>query len=829
MDELFPRFSWRIESSLQNVKQSAYEINVDGMWQSGIVKSGENIHIQYGGKPLLPFTRYDYSIRIWDCDGNESEWSRAFFETGIQVPENFSADWITTSEGNTQVCPVFRKSFKCELPVKSARIYATALGVYEIELNGKRVGDYWLTPGFTSYNENLQYQTYDVTDMLRRENTIEVTLAKGWCRGRLGWRGGVNVFDALPGILLMLRIEMPDGKIQLVPSDTSWKYNESAFLKSEIYDGETYDARKKIEESMNFDFDDSTWQNAILLDYPKKHINSQINEPVKIMHEIKPVSIVKTPKGETVIDFGQNMVGWVAFKVCGKPGDRVCLSHAEILDKDGNFYTDNLRTAENKVEYILSGKGEEFYHPHFTFQGFRYVRIDEYPGEIKLDNFFGKVIYSSLKSTGSFECSNDDVNKLYQNILWGQRGNYVDIPTDCPQRDERLGWTGDAQVFIKTAAMNMNVALFFTKWLKDLAIDQKKLGGAVAGIVPGITKTRISAGWGDAATICPFEIYHAYADKRLLARQYDSMKQWVEYIKAQGDNPYHWEGGYHYGDWLGLDSPPGSNKGSTDDNYIADAYYAHSTSLVSRAAALLGHQRESAEYSHLNKGIVNRFKKTYLDKDGVPNQKTQTACALALFFNLTDNKKAVADALAEMIIKTGNHLTTGFIGTPYLLHALSDNGYEELAYTLFLRTEYPSWLFSVKQGATTIWEHWDGIRSDGTLWSETMNSFNHYAYGAVADWMYTKIAGINYSTDEPGYKKIFIKPILTKHLSYVFASVDSMYGRIESGWKSEGDSVVFNVMIPPNTSATLVYPDGTIEEFGSGKYIFTWNAGNTLG
>ncbi len=806
-DEEKPRFSWKFKTDKDGVEQSAYEIKVEDIWDSGRIYSHECFNAIYSGPPLKPMTEYRWSVRIWDNHGEVSEWAESSFATGL-LNKAWDADWITCDETKLKHCPVFRKTFSLERIPENPKIYASALGNYEIILNGSRIGSEWLMPGFVSYNKRLPYQTFTADNLREGENEILVILTKGWCRGRLAFKN--NVFNCEPGIILQL---CSFDKI-LVKTDETWKYDNSAYIMSELYDGETYDAG----------FDNDGFKNAVSatkLNYPKTHLKAQVNEPVRITEEIRPVGIITTPKGETVIDFGQNMVGWAHIKVSGKRGDRVVLSHAEVLDKDGNFYTGNMRTAKNRVEYRLRGSGAEEYHPHFSFQGFRYIRVDEFPGKVSLDNFTGLVIHSDFSRTGSFECSDKDINKLFNNVIWGQRGNFVDLPTDCPQRDERLGWTGDAQVFIKTAALNYNVAAFFEKWLTDVKLDQNdKIG--VPDVVPdiGITQNNGSAAWGDAAVICPWELYKAFGDIRILERQFESMCQWVEFIRRQGDNEFLWNTGDHFGDWLAMDNFDGSYRGRTAHDFIATVFYAYSANITARAAKILNRPEEEKKYTLLYKNIKQAFKDEFVTPNGRLTEDTQTAYTLALYFNMTEQKERLINRLAELITENGMRLTTGFVGTPYLCHVLAENGRADIAYNLILQTEYPSWLYSVRKGATTIWEHWDSIKPDGSFWSDDMNSYNHYAYGSIADWLYTKAAGINYDENEPGYRHIIIRPVPDKRLGYVRACVDTMYGMVKSGWRYENDELKFSVEIPAGAYADFVFPNGNTIQLLSGTYDF---------
>lgn len=728
-----------------------------------------------------------------------------------------SASFITSPSDLGTACPVFKKEFSTAGEVKKAELCITALGLYEAEINGMRVGDFVLAPGWTSYRKRLQYQTYDVTTMLKKDNCIQVTAGNGWCVGRLTWEDKRHFFADTVAIIAALEICYTDGQVETFVTDNSWLCTQSPILMSEIYNGETYDARHIP----------CDWKPVKLYESNKDVLIPQEGEYIKEIETLKPVSLIHAPNGETLIDFGQNMTGYVEFRVKGNPGEIAEISHAEVLDKEGNFYTENLRDAKQTVTYICDGTTQTF-KPHFTFQGFRYVRVNQWPEEIQLENFTAIVVHSDMKRTGHFECSNAKVNRLYQNVVWGQKGNFVDVPTDCPQRDERLGWLGDAQVFCQTAAYNFDVEKFFRKWLHDLAADQYEDGGLPA-VIPCVLPRdngADSAAWGDAATVCPWQIYVAYGDKQVLADQFDSMKAWVEHIRAQGDNEYLWNTGEHYGDWLGMDAPAGSVKGSTSEHLIATAFYAYSTSLLIKAGKVLG--KDMSEYESLYQGIRKAFQETYI-KDGTFITNTQTAHIVALYFDLVDDKPYYAKRLADMIKANGNRLCTGFVGTAYLMLTLSQNGYHDLAYTLLLQEEFPSWLFSVNMGATTIWEHWDGIRADGSWWTPgpglddftQMNSFNHYSYGAVAAWMYGVMAGINPDEAQPGYRHILLKPVTDERIDYVKASVDTRHGTVASSWERKDGKVTYHFEVPEKATATISIGSFT-EEVGPGTYTYTF-------
>jgi len=827
IDVLSPRFSWQLESDDRGIMQTAYQVQVSKgddtfknlVWDTGIVNSDKSVHIEYEGEALISRQRYYYRIMVWDNKGNVSGWSEpGFFETGLLDKKEWKAEWITSSiyddAQTSDICPLLRKDFSTAGKVRSARVYATALGLYELYINGSRVSDQLFTPGWTSYNKRLQYQTYDVTEMLKDgNNAIGAVLGNGWYKGNLVWAGNKNLYGDKAALLLQLHVTYEDGNEDLILSDGSWKTSSGPILMSEIYHGETYDARLEKEGWSMAGYDDSSWESAAILQHPKEILVAQENVPVRVIQEIKPINIINTPKGETVLDFGQNMVGWVRFEVEGPAGAEVVLRHAEVLDKDGNFYVDNLRSAKQTTRYILKGTGRECYEPHFTFQGFRYVKIESYPGDIMLENFTGRVIHSDMETTGSFTCSNELVNQLQHNIVWGQKGNFLDVPTDCPQRDERLGWTGDAQMFIRTACFNMNVAPFFAKWLRDLSADQSEEKG-VPHVIPHVLddNSYSSSAWGDAATICPWTIYTCYGDKRILEEQYESMKHWVEYIRRQGDDEYLWNTGFHFGDWLGLDSKADSYVGATPVDFIATAYYAYSTDILAKTAKVLGKPEDAAEYEELYKNIIVSFRKEFVTPSGRLASPTQTAHVLALMFNLVDarDRKRVTRDLVKLIEQNGYHLTTGFVGTPYLCHVLSQNGHNDIAYKLLLQTDYPSWLYQITKGATTIWEHWDGIKEDGSFWSKDMNSFNHYAYGSIGDWLYRSVAGINTDSEMTGYKRIHITPKPGPGLEFAEAKLESMYGRVESAWAISEGSMKLKVCIPANTTAVVVLPSADL-------------------
>jgi alpha-L-rhamnosidase len=837
-----PGFSWKITGTGNNIMQGSYLLKVAAdknfspskiVWQSGKISSAESVLQPYKGPELKSGQRYFWQVKIWDNNGKESKWSPvAFWEMGLLSPSDWKAKWIEMRRDTLRYSPSphFRKEFTLNKPVASARVYVTSHGFYELQLNGKKVGDQVLTPGWTSYGKRLQYQVYDVTRQLAKgKNAIGAVLGDGWYRGSLAWGDNWAIYGKRLGVLLQLKITFTDGTESLISSDETWKANsDGAIRMNDIYNGETYDANKKLTGWNSPGYDDTNWESASTGNYNNSNIISSEGSPVRKIQEIKPVRIFRTPKGSLIADMGQNMVGWLRLKVKGNKGTVVTLRHAEVLDKTGEFYTTNLRAAKCQLTYTLAGSGEEIYEPRFTFMGFRYVEITGFPGDLTPDNLTGVVVHSDMPVTGHYESSNPLVNQLQHNIQWGQKGNFVDVPTDCPQRDERLGWTGDAQAFCRTAAFNLDVSSFFTKWLKDVAADQKQ-GGEVPDVIPDVlnrqnsVSAQPSAGWGDVSVIAPWTMYLVYGDKKFLENQYSSMKAWVEYIRRKAGDSYIWNGGSKYGDWL-FYHPPVNNfaeaDGHTDLDFIATAFYAYSSSLLSEAAKALGKTDDAKTYSDLFNKIKEVFINEYVTNAGRVGTNSQTAYVLALKFNLLPEnlRSKAASFLAGDIRDRDNHLSTGFLGTPYLCHVLSDNGYTDLAYDLLLQESYPSWLYPVKMGATTIWERWDGEKTDSTFQDPLMNSFNHYAYGAIGDWMYRVSAGIE--TMGPGYKHVIIQPHPTTKLTYSKATFESPYGTIASGWEKKDGKVIIKVKIPANSSATIILPaSGLNKVTESGKQL----------
>jgi len=856
-----PRLSWQIVSDERGMLQSAYEIRIalnrgdlnnksKLIWNSDKVISGESVNVVYTGLEIPPMQRVWWQVRIWDQNDKVTNWSNpAFWETGITEPSLWKAAWITLPDEpeSTESLPVhyYRNEFRVEKEVESARLYASAHGLYELYLNGEKVGDQLFTPGWTSYNNRIQYQTYDVTGMLDENNALGALLGEGWYRGYIGFNGQRNYYGDKLALIVQLKIDYTDGSSETILTDKNWKVTTGPILKSDIYNGELYDANLEMPDWNKTGFNAANWKQAVEINFPKDVLVAPQGEPVRAVEELPAVARINTPKGELVYDLGQNMVGWVRLKLSGEKGDTIHIKFAEVLDREGNFYTANLRSAECTDTYIFSEAGEIVYEPTFTFHGFRFVKLEGVDQAPQLTDIKGIVIYSDMKPTGTFECNNDLINQLQHNIQWGQKGNFLDVPTDCPQRDERLGWTGDAQVFSMTAGYNFEVAPFYTKWMKDVVLDQLETG-SIPFVVPNVLGNGAGAtGWADVVAIIPWTVYKIYGDQRILEQSYPAITKWVAFMNNRAGDDHLWTGDFHFGDWLAYATTSSDYPGATTEkDLIATAYFYYTTTLTAKIAGILGKTSDQQYYQQLAANIKKAFIAEFITPNGRLVSHTQTAYVLALSFGLVpeDRKEAAANYLAADVEKFG-HLTTGFLGTPLLCQTLSAIGRDDLAFLLLNRKEYPSWLYPVTQGATTIWERWDGQKPDGTFQDVGMNSFNHYAYGAIDEWLYSHVAGIRIDEKHPGYKHFFLAPHPGGELYFVNASFESMYGAIVSNWREQKGIFEYSVEIPANTTATVILPDAKLDELemnadlqnfarkvdnnveieiGSGKYEFSY-------
>ena len=702
--------------------------------------------------------------------------------------------------------PVFRKTFSCRQRVRSATLEVTCDGVYEALLNGKRVGNFILAPGWTEYSKRLQVQQYDITDLLTNENSLEITVANGWFRRtNAPWTGTRNPDEFLPAMLIAAVHLVPeDGTEETILTDESWEVSESNVTLSGIFIGDDVDMTRK-----------PAFEPAKVCDYPKSILIPQEGPEVREQETVYPRASFRTPRGEWVIDFGQNLTGYMVFDTEAHAGERLSVSTAEVLDRDGNFYTANYRSARSQLHYVCR-EGRQSYRPRFTFFGFRSLRIDEAPEGFTADQIRAVVLHSEMKRTGWLNSSDPMLNQLFSNIIWSQKGNYLDIPTDCPQWDERYGWTGDGQIFCRTATYQYDVRLFFRKWLADVRAAQHA-NGWVPEVVPSLTAYKPGGGaWSDAVTIIPWQLYQTYGEISFLSDMYDAMQKWIAYIPSVSTTKDLWTGCWTYGDWLALDWPEGyvpatielSKRGYSSDDLICSAFYANSVDIVIRCGRILG--RDVSGYEALYSRIVRAFRERFGGR-----LNTQTEKVLALHFNLADHPQETADVLAGQITACGTKLQTGLLGTPYLLHELSRYGHADIAWSLLLRREYPGWLYSVSKGATTVWEHWDGIKPDGSFWSDDMNSYNHYAYGSVADWVFGAACGIQPA--EPGFARVRIAPQPDPRVNSLCGVLDTVHGRIRSFWKYTAGSVRYEIDTPVPAEIVI---GGKTRNVGEGRYIF---------
>ena len=714
----------------------------------------------------------------------------------------------------TDECPVYVKNFTVE-SVEKAILSVTARGVYFAEINGKRVGRALMTPGYTQYSMRLQYQTYDITDLLcNSENHLEITVTPGWWWGRIIASRRIS-YHEIPWdgeLIAEIIITDKEGKTVTVGTDESWLCGKGPLIYSDIYDGEIYDATKTLSNLVSAKFSENDSVDELI---------HQEGEWVEEHERFTTCSVFITPKGEKVIDFGQNLTGYPVLNINAKAGNVVSLSFAEILDSNGNFYNENYRTARCQYKYVCRD-GEQSYRPRCTFYGFRYVRVDEFPQDVPLtsDTFTAVAIYSNMKRTGNINTSNKKLNQLFSNVLWGQRDNFCDIPMDCPQRDERLGWTGDAQFFCKTASYNFDVHTFYKKWLRDMSAYFREYG-YVGFIVPG-GPSPIASAYTDAGVIIPWQIYKTYGDRAFLEEMIEMMTGVVDMIKRESEEPNTWRGGKNlrqFGDWLATDSldrdrgaefVSTSYSGASNPDLLQAAFFANDARIVAEALEVLG--RDSSKYRKLFEAIKARFQEEF------PEYKTQTECIIALHFGLAKKPEETIDLLVRKIRENGNRISTGFVGTPYVLYALSENGRTDLAYSLLLQEEYPSWLFCVNLGATTMWEHWDGINIEGIMWNKRMNSFNHCAYGSVASWIYEVAGGIKQENDSAGFDKIVIEPHPDSRLDWLETSLETKDGKISSKWiYMIGGGLKYEISVPKQ--ATIVI-GGVRRQIEAGNHVF---------
>lgn len=854
-----PRFSWKLKATTpgsRNLVQTAYEIQAaretDGfknpaLWSTGKRTGSATSQIEWSGRLLQSRDRIAWRVRVWDGSDHVSDWSApATFGVGILHPEDWTAMWISSKKdhaftstqniqnfagdpkrGTLHLTPAkyFRKDFRTS-PVIRATLYATALGAYTVEINGKRVSDERLAPGWSAYQKRIHSQAYDVTALIHGgDNAIGATLVDAWYSGYVAYGlltdqeglvpgiSGRYYYGKSPAVRLQLELERSDGSRESIITDTSWKTSLGPITESDILMGESYDARKEMPGWSAPGFDDSNWESVVCKTGTDSKIEPHPGVPVRPIEEIRPKTVTEQKPGVFIFDLGQNISGVVRLKVKGKAGDKVTIRYAEMLHQDGRMSTENLRCARAVDTYTLKGDpAGETWTPEFTYHGFQYVELTGFPAKPGIDAITGIVIHSDTPYYGSFECSDPMLNRLYQNILWTQRANFFEIPTDCPQRDERMGWTGDAQIYVRAATFNADIASFYTKWLRDLNDDQWDYGAYPAYAPRPLARPHEhhAAGWMDAGVICPWTIWQVYGDTRVISEHWRKMNDFMDWrakrdIKLSGavDD-------CGFGDWLSV----GDVK--TPISFIDLAYHAYDAGLMADMAEAIGNMADSRKYRRLAAKTRTAFQKAWLKPDGKLTVHNQSAYAIALFFDLipADQRAKSAAHLADLIATNSNKMTTGFLGTRPLLPALSANGYHDLAGILMQQREFPSWGYEVDNGATTIWERWNSYIKGQGVHNPEMNSFSHYAFGAVCEWMMADLVGIDNAA--PGFDKIRVAPRPTGTITHASASTETRHGTLACAWKIEGSQFSADITIPPNTTAEIVLPvSGEIREGGT--------------
>jgi len=817
-----PRLSWKLSSERRGASQAAYQVLAGtakgeaDLWDTGRIESDQSIHVEYAGAPLTSRQRVYWQVKVWDETGAETESESAWWEMGLLERSDWTGEWIGSEivGGPKEIPPVpfVRGEFLADKQVASARLYVTALGLYEFHINGRRVGADYFTPGWTHYGKRVQYQVYDVSDFITQgTNAAGALLGDGWYCGHFAWKDRQYYGDR-PELLAQIEIVYEDGSRSAVTTDSTWKTSTGPILESDMLMGERYDASKELSGWATSGYDDESWSPVTIFSDPGIDLTAMQGPPVRATQELSPIAppvLMETTDGPVrIYDLGQNMVGWARIRVSGEAGTTVRLRFAEVLNPDGTLYITNLRSAKATDYYTLKGEGEEEWEPRFTFHGFRYVEVSA----LEPLSITGVVLHSDTPWSGEFSCSDPLVTQLQKNITWGQRGNFFEVPTDCPQRDERLGWTGDAQVFIRTAAFNMNVAPFFHKWLQDVR-DSQYEDGAVPMVVPDEAGSKAAfqdasdggPAWSDAAVICPWTIYLCYGDKRILEDNYTMMSRYVDQLEAKSVNLIRSHpdltGHLGFGDWLSINA-------DTAQDLIGTAFLAHCAHLLSKIAGILGKTDGEQHYAELSERVKKAFQRRFLTEDGLLVTPSQTSCLLALHFDMVpqDKREGILKVLVRDIKRRGNKLSTGFVGSPYINLVLTEYGRNDVAYDLLAQKEWPSWLYAVTQGATTIWERWDGWTHDKGFQDPGMNSFNHYAYGAIGAWLYSTVAGIKIDLEAPGYKNSILRPQPGGDLTWASASLETEFGRIASAWTKEDGRFKWTVTVPPNTTATAYVP-----------------------
>lgn len=825
-----PRLSWNVQAQRPGWEQVAYRLTCDRaqgpIEEAPRVETGASTLVAWPFAPLRSRERVSVQLTVWGRDGQYLQTRVPLqVEAGLLDPGDWRARFITSGWDEDPAVEHPAALFRCEFQVKSglvsARLYSSALGVYEAMLNGGPVSDAVLSPGWTSYKHRLRYQVSDVTDMLETGgNVLAARVGEGWFRGRIGFLGGRrNRYGERTAFLGQLELRYADGSVDLVITDpaTGWSCSTGGIRMSSIYDGETYDARLEPQGWTEPGFDARAWSGVREVAWDLQTLTAEEGPAVRRTEVLRPVAITRSPAGKLLVDFGQNLVGWTRIRVSGRAGRTITLRHAEILE-GGELCTRPLRIAKAMDTYILRGEGVEVWEPRFTFHGFRYVEVEGWPGELGADDIEAVVVHSDMVRTGWFECSNAEVNRLHENVVWGMRGNFLDVPTDCPQRDERLGWTGDLQVFAPTATYLFDVGGFLSSWLRDVAAEQGETG-MMPVLVPDVIRVRTScAGWGDAAAIVPWVLYERTGDVGVLQRQYASMKGWVDQVLDRVSDNGLWDWGMQLGDWLDPGSPGHEGGRRTNPYVVATAFLVNSLSIVTRVARILGEIEDEARYNAAWQRTREAFRAHYVTSAGRVMSDSQTAYAMALRFGLLDEaqREAAGARLNELVAQEGFRIGTGFLGTPLVCDALVESGHLDTAYRLLLQTEAPSWLYAVRLGATTIWERWDSLLPDGSVNPNEMTSFNHYAFGAIADWLHRCVGGL--APGAPGYRKLIVQPQPGGDLDWARTRHITPYGEASVRWEIRGGILRVEAVVPPNTTAEVRLPGQSPVSVGSGEH-----------
>ncbi|PZF85611.1 glycoside hydrolase family 78 protein [Jiangella anatolica] len=832
-----PRLSWLVGTDVPGWRQTAYEVEMtgdddaDGAWSSGRVEGDESVLVAWPAAPLRSRERRRVRVRVWGGDDAEpsawSEWhavEAGLLDAGDWTAELIGPDW-DEEPGRSHPPVLFRREFDLPAPVAHARLYTTAHGLYELELNGGVVGDHVLAPGWTSYHHRLRYHTYDVTELLREGlNALGATVAEGWYRGRLTWNSKRDVYGDRAGLLAQLEVRLTDGSTVVVGTDETWRCATGPILEASLYDGESYDARRERPGWSAPGYDDAGWSGSRRAPIDRTRLVAPTGPPVRRTQELRPAAVLTSPSGRTIVDFGQNLVGWVRLRVTGAAGQTITLRHAEVLEND-ELGVRPLRTARATDSYTLAGRPEgEEWEPRFTFHGFRYAEVEGWPGRLTADDVTAIVVHTDVERTGWFEASEPLLEKLHENVAWSLRGNLVDVPTDCPQRDERLGWTGDIQVFAPAASFLFDCAGPLTSWLRDLAAEQlASPDGLPPVVVPNVLDGKQNAAaWGDATVIVPWVLHQRFGDWQLLRDQFPSMTAWVDGIAERRSENGIWDVDWQYGDWLDPSAPPDDPAAArTDPALVATAYLARSATLLAEIAALIGENAAADRYAALAARVRRAFAAEFVTPSGRLAGDTQTGFALALQFALLETpeqRERAGRRLAELVHDGRYRIATGFVGTPLIADALCTAGATQLAYRLLLETSCPSFLYPVTMGATTIWERWDSMLPDGSVNPGEMTSFNHYALGAVADWLHRTVAGL--APGAPGYRHLVVAPRPGGDLTSAGATHRTPYGRASVRWRQDDGAFALDVDVPPNCTATVSLPDGAVHEVGAGRHRY---------